>query len=220
MLRFAGLRLRRACRPRPIAIAYALKMSILYLVRHGRAAAATPNPGDPELCIEGHEQARAAARSLGKRIDSPIQILSSPLRRCRLTAEPLAQLWGTAIRIEPRVTEMPSPQSDGVARSEWLRLAFANEWPDIERAERARDVEFAQRLSDWRQGVLDAIFACTGDAVIFSHFVAINVIVGEALGLKRVVCLQADNASVTIVETLGRAVRVIELGREAASGIR
>jgi broad specificity phosphatase PhoE len=107
-----------------------------------------------------------------------------------------------------------------VARSEWLRLAFAGEWPDIERAERARDLDFAQRLSDWRQGVLDAIFACAGDAVIFSHFVAINVVVGEALGLKRVVCLRADNASVTTVETLARTVRVIELGREAASGIR
>ena len=39
-------------------------------------------------------------------------------------------------------------------------------------------------MTNWRAGVLEAIFACPHDAVIFSHFVPVNVLTGRATRLR------------------------------------
>ena len=57
-------------------------------------------------------------------------------------------------------------------------------------------------------------------AVIFSHFIAINVAVGHATGEDRVRVFRPDNGSITTFETDGGTLRLITLGREAETEVR
>ena len=186
-------------------------MPLIYLVRHGRIADQAADPNDPELGAPGREQAHAAARQLHSRLPQPLPILTSPMRRCRETAAPLAALWQAQPRVEPRVSEVPSPP--GVSREPWLKQALTASWAELERHDPTR------RISAWRAGVREAVLACREDTVIFSHYVPINVIVGIALARDKVRCFRPDNASVTIVETNAGGIRLIELGYEKGTQV-
>jgi broad specificity phosphatase PhoE len=91
----------------------------LYLVRHGKAAAAFSEAPDPGLDVSGVAQAEAMAARLAPL--GPLPIVTSPLRRTRETAVPLETRWRYTARIEPTVGEIPSPMDDPVARGAWLR---------------------------------------------------------------------------------------------------
>ena len=167
-------------------------MAVIYLVRHGRADAADANPADPGLDPEGHAQAREVAQELTARIPVPVTILSSPLRRCRLTAVPLAESWARKTLLEPRVIEVPSPQPAGRGREEWLASAFGATWTELEKGEYLHHPGFGEQLADWRRKIVEAIRECRNDTIVFTHFVPINVLVGRALGEDRVVCFRPD----------------------------
>jgi broad specificity phosphatase PhoE len=69
--------------------------------------------------------------------------------------------------------------------------------------------------------VLDAVRERRVDTVIHSHFVAINAVVGAALGDDRVVCFAPDNCSWTVVDVdEGGNIGLVELGRQATTEIR
>ena len=187
-------------------------MTLLYLVRHGRAAAGWDVDPDPALDVLGREQAEAAAgelSALGAR-----SIVSSPLRRCRETAAPLADRWGTDVAIEPRVAEIPSPEGVAMAdRVAWLRPAMAGTWADL-----------GPRYTAYRDSVVSTVVSLTTSAVegavVFSHFIAINAVIGAATDDDRVVIRSLDNASITVVEVAGSSVRLVSGGREADTLIR
>lgn len=107
--------------------------------------------------------------------------------------------------IEQAVGEIPSGGRSLAGRAAWLRGFMAGSW-------RAAPVDLAR----WREGVIAALMAQKQDAVIFSHYVAINVAAGAALGDDRVVVFSPDNCSVTILETDGEMLRLVEKGAEAA----
>jgi broad specificity phosphatase PhoE len=71
----------------------------------------------------------------------------------------------------------------------------------------------------WRSDMLEAVLRIPEDAVIFSHFIAINAIVGAATGSDDVVCFRPDHASVTVVSTHSGAFRIVELGRQAVTSV-
>ncbi len=187
-------------------------MGLIYLVRHGRTAPQPANPRDPELGPDGQLQAHAVARALDARVQRPLPILTSPLRRCRETAAPLASLWKIEPIIEPRVAEVPSPI--GTERAVWFQQTLASSWHEVARCGNALQPGYESLLAAWRRDVAEAILACSGDTVVFSHFVPINVLAGLALGQSRVTCLRLDHASVTVFETVAGDVRLIESGRE------
>lgn len=179
-------------------------MAKIYMVRHGRAEAGFGESMDPGLDSQGHSQADAVAQKLSSL--GPLPILSSPLRRARETAVPLAKLWNIEPAIEKAVAEIPSPWGmtlDG--RVAWLRKLMAGSWRDV-----SRD------LAEWREGCAAAIAEISRDTVVFSHYVAINVIVGAATRDHRVVVFSPDNCSVTILETDGQTLRLIEKSHEAS----
>ena len=68
------------------------QMARIYLVRHGRAELGWGMDYDPGLDDLGRSQASAAANKLAPL--GPLEVISSPLRRARQTAMPLAELWG------------------------------------------------------------------------------------------------------------------------------
>src|ERR1041385_6268254 len=177
-------------------------MSRLYLVRHGRAAAGFGESHDPGLDVVGRGQAEAVAQELAPR--GPLPILSSPLRRTRETAAPLAKLWNVQPAIEEAVAEIPSPTDNLQERVAWLREFMAGSWRNATPA-----------LAQWRENVIAALTRLREDTVIFSHYIAINVALGAATGDDRVVVFSPDNCSVTVFENDGGALRLIGKGREA-----
>ncbi len=58
-----------------------------------------------------------------------------------------------------------------------------------------------------------------GGAAIFSHFVAINAAVSAATGDDRVLSFRPGNASITVFETDGTRLTLIERGLEAETQI-
>ncbi|HEX3674884.1 MAG TPA: histidine phosphatase family protein [Rhizomicrobium sp.] len=179
-------------------------MTRIYMVRHGRAAAGFGESMDPGLDELGRSQAEAVAEKL--KALGPLPILSSPLARTQQTAVPLAKLWNATTGIEPAVAEIPSPKGMTLeGRVAWLRKLMAGSWRDA-----------SPELAAWREHCIGAVTGITQDTVIFSHYVAINVIAGAALGDDRVVVFSPDNCSVTVFETDGETLRLIEKGHEAS----
>ncbi len=189
------------------------KPARLYLIRHGQATGGWDQDMDPGLSALGWEQASEAAAALEAL--GPLPLVSSPMRRTQETARPFAAQWGTTPRIEPRISEIPSPSEDLEARKEWLSGVMAGTW-NQSAAQRAG----AHDLIAWRRGVIEAIREVREDTVFTSHFIAINVVVSHLLGDDRVVAFRPDNCSITIVENDGGALRLVTLGREAATEVR
>lgn len=185
-------------------------MPRLYLIRHGEPSgnwgqSADPDPGLTEL---GRKQAEGAGERLAK--TPPKLIVSSPLRRARETAIPLARTMGVEVTIAEAVAEIPTPASIALAqRADWLRQLMSGEWG-------AADTS----LQTWRDGVVAYLTGLPDDTAIFSHFVAINVALGAAIGDDRVVCFRPAHASVTVLETKGRAIALVELGETADTAVR
>ena len=176
-------------------------MTKIYLVRHGKAAASWAEDFDPGLDSLGKAQAKATAKALAHL--GPLHLIASPLLRAQETAKSLAEIWGCTTRIDERVGEIPSPTTDLAGRAQWLHELMGESWSNL-----------GEDLHAWRQDVLDALLGLDGDSVVFTHFIAINVVVGAATGDDRVVCFWPDNGSITTVEADGSRLRLIERGEE------
>jgi len=178
-------------------------MAKIYMVRHGRAEAGFGESMDPGLDALGHSQAEAVAEKLSGL--GPLPIISSPLKRARETAAPLAKLWSVEPVIEKAVAEIPSPWGMSLdGRVAWLRKLMAGTWRDAPRD-----------LAEWREDCIASVTEISRDTVIFSHYVAINVLAGAATVDHRVVVFSPENCSVTVFETDGSSLRLIEKGAEA-----
>jgi broad specificity phosphatase PhoE len=181
-------------------------MARLYLVRHGKAAAAWGDDADPGLDDTGRAQAEAMAASLAPL--GPLPVIVSPLRRTRETAAPLERRWGVAAVIEPRVAEVPSPAHELATRSAWLQGVMAGRWPEQDAG-----------LLRWRAEVIAALLGRTHDTVVVSHYVAINVAVGAAHDDDRVLVFRPENCSCTILDTTDGRLRLVQLGEEGATRV-
>jgi broad specificity phosphatase PhoE len=183
-------------------------MARLFLIRHGRPAASWGQPeGDPGLSDLGREQARAAAALLAEA--GPLKAVSSPMRRCLETAEPFLTLTRGALAVEPRVSEIKAPA--GIEdRAQWLQQRFpwrsshpTRTWDSLEPG-----------LRTWRDEVIAAACAFREDAAVFSHFIAINVITGAAMGSDRTIVCRPDHASITQIEVAGGVLKLVSAARE------
>lgn len=183
-------------------------MTTLRLVRHGRAAAGWDSDPDPGLDALGRDQAARVASALEPL--GPLPILSSPLRRCRETSLALAEVWAVPVAIEPAVAEIPSPAGYTMqTRVDWLRTAMQGTWAQL-----------GEPYVTFRDCVVARLIACTDDTVVFSHFVAINVAIGAAVGDDRLVIRSLDNCSVTTMEVRAGRLVLVEGGAEADTLIR
>ncbi len=181
-------------------------MAKLYLVRHGQAAASWDEDPDPGLNDLGHGQAAAMAAAMAPL--GPLPVMASPLRRTRETAQPLEAAWNLTGLVEPAVREIPSPTEDLGNRRQWLRQVMSGTWTQADAG-----------LYPWRQGVIDAMLGLSEDTVVVSHFVAINVAVGAALNDDRVTLFRPNNCSVTVLESDGKNLRLVELGEALETDI-
>jgi broad specificity phosphatase PhoE len=96
------------------------------------------------------------------------------------------------------VGEIATPGGIGLAdRGTWLRDLLGRRWPELD-----------SDLQVWRRHLLDALWAIDSDAVVVTHFVAINVAVGWATGDDRIVSLYPGHCSVTTLDGDSRARRL------------
>lgn len=180
-------------------------------MRHGEPEAAWGGADDnPGLSDAGRAQAIAAAQVLLEQ--RAATIISSPMRRCRETAAPYAELLGAKTQIERRVSEVPTPV--GVAdRRAWLQSNFpwrtdeARSWSTLEPA-----------LLRWRDDMLAWAHARDADAAVFTHFIAINVLVSAALGRDATIVCRPNYASITELEATPGAIRLVRHGAEMQAG--
>ena len=137
-------------------------------------------------------------------------MVSSPLRRCRETAEPTAAALGVTIEIDAVVGEIPTPKALSLAeRGPWLRQAFQGTWREIE-----GDLDY----DAWRREIAASLLS-RGDTAVFSHYVAINAVVSLLTGDDKVLAFRPDHTSITVLETDGEALTLVEKGREATTGV-
>lgn len=188
-------------------------MSRVHVIRHGRPASTWgASEQDPGLDALGRQQAFEAMNILmampeGER---PTRVVSSPLRRCRETAEPMALALGVELVIDPRVGEIPTPAIMPVEdRPAWLREAFGGEWGQI-----VGDLDYQA----WAKSVAAAMAGHENTAV-FSHFVALNAAVSIATGNTMVAAFRPDHCSITTFDIRDGGLILVEKGREAQSQV-
>jgi broad specificity phosphatase PhoE len=154
----------------------------LILVRHARPVRHDPVEGraDPGLRADGRQQARRLARWLAA---EPIgAIYTSPARRARETAQPLADLVGIEPAIEDGLSEFDREARSYVPIEElaatddrWLALARGELYDDVDPvAFRKRVVETVEDLIDRHPGEV---------VVAVCHGGVINAYVGDLLGI-------------------------------------
>src|SRR5580698_1046835 len=127
-------------------------MSRIYLIRHARPSAKWGgDEDDPGLDEVGGGQVEAAARALLALPAEvrPTRVVSSPLRRCRETAQPFADAIGVEVEIDALVGEIPTPKARSAEeRGPWLRKAFTGRWAEIK-----GDLDY----DVWRRDVAKAV---------------------------------------------------------------
>lgn len=157
-------------------------MSRVLLLRHGQSTWNATNRwqgrADPPLSESGVEQVREAARAAAPVVT---RVWTSPLRRARETAEPLAAAWGVELTVEAAWQERDAGEWTGLTRAE-IELR----WPGY-LAERRRPPGFErdEELLDRALGAVHAVSRDLGGArgVVVSHGGLIRV-VERALGAE------------------------------------
>jgi broad specificity phosphatase PhoE len=182
-------------------------MTRLLLVRHAHPSAGWDLDADAGLDGLGDHQARALVDALAP--SGPLPIVTSPSRRTRETAAPLAERWGLTPRVEHAVGEIPSPVDGLAARGAWLREVLAGRWSDA-----------GPELHHWRTALLDALLAIEVPTVVVSHYVAINTAAGAATGDDRLVMFSPGHTSITELALDDGALRVVALGDEAPTTVQ
>jgi broad specificity phosphatase PhoE len=183
----------------------------LFLIRHGEPFAAWGG-GDPDpgLSEAGRAQAEKAVQSLAAR--GAAHIVSSPMRRCRETAAPFCAQIGVAAEIDVRVSEVATPPGISDRRT-WLQSNFpwrggpGRSWASLDPG-----------LHRWRKDVLSAVATLPDQTAVFTHFIAINVIVGAALAHENTIVCRPNYASITELVSEDGALHLVSLGEEMVEG--
>jgi broad specificity phosphatase PhoE len=179
---------------------------MIYLIRHGEPAAGWGAHADPGLSDLGSRQAQATAQILAE-AGGAMRAVTSPLARCRETAAPFERLIETHARIEPGVGEVPTPA--GIEdRAEWLKGVLAGTWS-----------EAGEPLRAWRQSVMATVDRIPEGTAVFSHFVAINAVVGLLTGEDRCVVFRPGHCAITRIARRGGKLELVQLGSENATEV-
>lgn len=190
------------------------------MIRHAEpvriASGAGAGPADPGLTHRGEEQARRLGAWLaGERIDA---LVTSPLRRARETAAPLA----AALAMEPAVIEGISEydaHSDEYIPIEELRALKDDRWQATIEG-RWADVGGVDPVA-FQEQVVPAIDALIADhpgekVAAFSHGGVVNVYLAHVLGIERLLWFHPEYTSISRVHASRAGVRSVATVNETA----
>ncbi len=179
----------------------------VFLVRHGEASSSWGESPDPGLSELGRQQAGAVAAHLAPMLDPGTQLLTSPLLRARETATPLFEALGERVQVAEAYREVPSPVALA-NRQAWLRQFMGERW------EQQTEV-----LLEWRENILTHLVQLDRPAVIFTHFLVINAVVGHLTGKAETLCFWPDNGSITHLRVVDGSMRLHALGAQLSTRV-
>jgi len=179
----------------------------LLLVRHGDTPLSGrrySGRGDPELTEHGLAQARAVARRLSK-VDGIAAVVSSPLRRARVTAAAVAEVAGAELAVDDGLVETDFGRWDG------LTFAEARErWPAdhaawlVDPAAAPPGGESIHQVARRVRRVRDRLLAAYPGrtVVVVSHVTPIKLLLCAALGApaSALFRIHLDTASLSTVD--------------------
>ena len=171
-----------------------------------QAATSFTDDTDPGLSELGQRQASAVTDNLHS--VKRLLLISSPLRRAFQSAEPLCTIRSGEIRIEDRVSEIPSTGLSVTKPGPWIQNVMTGSWS-------AQSGEFI----GWRNTLVNCLISQKQGCAIFSRFVAINAAVGSAEGVDQVLVFRPDNTSVTEFQTDGNTLELVSRGSEAITTV-
>jgi len=161
--------------------------SLLTLVRHGQTSANLESvwhgSSDTPLTEVGTRQAARVAGFLGSRFADATVVYSSPLRRARHTAEPIAERLGVEVRIEDDLSEYDIGAWEGKTFRELHEVHRL--WEHIR-----SDPDFAPHGGESPRRVIDRLTGCLrrihdrhrGERVVaVTHGGALAMALGELL---------------------------------------
>jgi broad specificity phosphatase PhoE len=169
----------------------------LLLIRHALPLRSTVTEGaDPELSDVGIQQAGRLPQVLSR---YPIaRVFSSPQRRSRQTATPVADAFNLEVKVDDRLAEYDREFAHYVPIEE-IRTEFPEEWERLAAGHLPSGVD--------EDAFLKRVFAALEDIVgsgdhndtiaVFSHGGVINVILHRILGTERLLSFPIDYASIT-----------------------
>lgn len=176
----------------------------LLLIRHAEPVRIAPGEGDggpvdPELTARGRDEAqRLAAWLATEDIDA---VISSPLRRARQTAEPIARALGLDVEVDSGVIEYDANADHYIPAEELKRERDARwqamldgRWEDF--GGEAPD-QFRGRIVPCLDGIIRRFPG--GRVAVVCHGGVINVYVGALLGLDRLLWFEPGYTSITRV---------------------
>jgi probable phosphoglycerate mutase len=157
----------------------------LILIRHAlpmRVETLDGSPADPPLSASGSLQAARLADWLARR---PLdRLYSSPLRRARETAAPIASRLGLALEIEPRVSEFDR-EADLYVPLEELKRSDYEAWLAFVRGGYGNDLDVEGFRSGVVAGLEEIIAANPGRSVgVVCHGGVINAWAAHVLGMS------------------------------------
>lgn len=171
---------------------------MIYLIRHGEAASSWGEHPDPGLSDAGRTQSEVVAATLS---DLQVErIYSSPMARCQETAMAFSNASGLPLITESNVTEIPTP-SDVVDRVPWLRELMSGEWTHA-----------PQLVQTWHHHLIHTISNLPPNTAVFTHFVAINAIVGHLEASNSVTVFRPNYCSVTKLESGDGEIKLVARG--------
>lgn len=168
----------------------------LWVCRHGRTEANASGlllgRADPDLDALGRRQAEAIAAALPR----PELVLSSPLARCRQTAEAL----GVPVEVDERLVELDYGEYDliplqDIPAETWRRW---REDPDFRPPGGETLEELAARVGEALDGVQER--ARAADVVVVSHVSPIKAALAWALGVSIAVSWRCFVGQASITE--------------------
>ena len=181
-------------------------MHRIYLVRHGEASSGIEGHVDPGLSEKGRQQAEQAAAELS--LLNRIPVFSSPLARAQETAIPLCKKWHQTATIEKRIAEIPFANNDLRERAVWLRGVMKLNWQEL-----------PDDLLQWRERMIGCLLEQPTSCVMYSHLVAINILVGAATDTDALISFRPDNCSITEFEVSDAQLKLVQRGSEAITKI-
>ncbi len=180
----------------------------MLLVRHGvtplthRKAFSGRGGDDPELTDEGHEQAARVARWIARRHDVDA-VVSSPLRRCRQSADAIARETGRRVVVDEGVIEASFGRWEGLTFAEVMRedpqgLEAWLSSPDVAPPGGDSFADVAARVERARDRLVDEHAGRT--VVVVSHVTPIKLLVRLALDAPMHVLRTMELAPASITE--------------------
>ncbi len=171
---------------------------MIYLIRHGEAAARWGSHPDPVLSDLVRDLPTAVAETLSHL--GLEQIISSPMARCQETGRAFASGSDLDLAIAPRVTEITTPQ-EVTARVPWLQNLMAGNWEDT-----------PELVQSWRKALIETVASQPANTAIFTHFVAINAIVGHLENTDKVTVFRPNYCSLTRLDVSDTGVTLAARG--------